>query len=185
MCSVITYEAKCVGNGTKSRSQRGKLMRFTALTIALFLGSLRWTHAAPLSSDRAAIVDFAQKAAVRALDYNQGDRDSVMDAQEDFTPDGWREFMKWLNGWLDDKGAPLGSSHFSPTSDAVVKSEEDGVARLTIPGTLKQLSRNEHGGVIGATYRAVIEIKAGGNPVKILHLKATTCGGASTVASCE
>jgi hypothetical protein len=159
---------------------------FTALIVGLFLGSSRWVQASTLSaSDQAAIVDFAQKAAVRTLDYNQGDRDSLMDAQEDFTPDGWREFMKWLNGWLDDKGAPLGSSHFSPTSEPVVKSEDNGVVRLTIPGTLRQLSRNEGGGVIGATYRAVIEIQAGGHPAKILHLKATTCGGASTVQACE
>jgi hypothetical protein len=141
-----------------------------------------WVQAA---SDRTAIVDFAQKAAVRTLDYNQGDRNSLMDAQEDFTTEGWKEFMKWLNGWLDDKGAPLGSSKFSPTSEALVKDEDSGVLRLKIPGTLRQISRNEGGGVIGATYRAVIEIQAGGNPVKILHLKVTTCGGASTVQSCE
>jgi len=159
---------------------------YFTLIVGLFLSSSAWIQAASLSaSDKAAIVDFAQKAAVRTLDYNQGDRGSLMDAQEDFTPGGWQEFMKWLDGWIDNKGAPLGSSKFSPTSEAMVKGEENGVLRLKIPGTLKQLSRNEGGGVIGATYRAVIEIQAGGNPVKILHLKVTTCGGASTVQSCE
>ena len=161
--------------------------RWIILVISLmFASSSMWVRAASLSaSDQAAIVEFAQKAAVRTLDYNQGDRDSLMDAQNDFTPDGWQEFRKWLNGWLDNKGAPLGSSKFSPTGEPVVKSEENGVLRLQIPGTLKQQSRNQGGGVIGAEYRAVIEIQAGGKPIKILHLKVTTCGGASTVRSCE
>ena len=67
----------------------------------------------PAKTDQTAAIDFVQKAIPRALDYDQGNRQSLMDADEDFTPDGWREFMKWLAGFLDDKGAPTGSSLFT------------------------------------------------------------------------
>ena len=35
-------------------------------------------------------------------------------------PMGWREFMKWLAGFLDDKGAPTGSARFIATGATVV-----------------------------------------------------------------
>jgi hypothetical protein len=82
--------------------------------------------APPQTTTQAAILEFAQKAVVRALDYSQGDRQSLMDAQDDFTPDGWREFMKRMDGWLDPKGAPLGSSSFTQSGDAVVTLQENG-----------------------------------------------------------
>ena len=33
------------------------------------------------------------------------------------TPEGWREFMTWLAGYVDDKGCPTGSSVFTATGD--------------------------------------------------------------------
>ena len=151
------------------------------LIVALFMGGPRWVQGASVATaDQAAIVGFAQKAVARALTYEQGNRMSLMDAQDDFTPEGWREFMKWLDGFLDDKGAPTGSSLFTSTGDPVVKHQENGVTRLTIPGILKQES-----GISKTTYRVAIDAQVGGNPLKIQHLKTVTCGGASTVASCE
>ena len=156
------------------------------LTVALLLGSPGWIACVlAATTDQASALEFAQKAVVRVLDYDQGNRESLMDAQDDFTPEGWREFMKWLNGYLDEKGAPLGSSHFTPTGDPVVKRQENGVTALEIPGVLKQESKNARGGIFRTTYRATIEVQVGGNPLKIEHLKTTTCGGASTVASCR
>jgi hypothetical protein len=80
------------------------------LSIAL-AGITGFVHAAPLQTqEQAAIIQFVQTATVRALNYSQGDRQSLVDAQADFTADGWREFMKWMEAWLDSKGAPLSSS---------------------------------------------------------------------------
>ena len=159
---------------------------FVLLTVAVFLGGPGWAQSAPVAkTDQAAIVNFTQKAVARALDYDQGDRGSLMDAQDDFTPDGWREFMQWLQGYLDSKGAPTGSSLFTSTGDPIVKHQENGVARVTIPGILKQESKNTYGGISKTTYRVEIDAQVGGNPLKIQHLKTITCGGASIVASCE
>ena len=123
-----------------------------------------------------AVVDFAKAAIPRALNYEQGNRSSLIDAQDDFTPEGWQEFMTWLHEYVDDKGAPTGSSLFTSTSDAVVKSQEAGAIRLAIQGTLKQQSKNANGGLSTTTYRVTVDIEAGGNPLKIRHLKTTTCG---------
>jgi hypothetical protein len=122
---------------------------------------------APLQTkEQAAVIEFAQKAVVRALDYSQGDRQSLLEAQDDFTADGWREFMKRMEGWLDSKGAPLGSSSFIPSGDAVIKDQEKGLIHLTVPGTLKQ---GENKSV--TTYRVVVDVLVNRNPVKILHLE--------------
>ena len=158
---------------------------FVVLIVAVFLGGPRWMQTASVAkTDQAAIVDFTQKAVARALDYDQGNRGSLMDAQDDFTSDGWREFMQWLQGYLDSKGAPTGSSLFTSTGDPVVKHQENGVTRLTIPGILKQESKNTYGGISKTTYRVSIDVRVGGNPLKIQHLKAIICAGAST-KSCQ
>lgn len=132
-------------------------------------------EAAPTSAtEQGAVVDFARKAVVRALDYKQGDRESLIDAREDFTAGGWNEFMKRMDGWLDAKGAPLGSQSFTPTGDAVVTSQENGVIKLSIPGTLKQTQNKS-----SATYRVIVEVELSGNPIRIEHLEPTIRLGAS------
>ena len=93
--------------------------------------------------------------------------------------------MKKLNGWLDEKGAPKFSSNFSPSGNALDIHQEEGAVRLTIPGILKQESRNEFGGVSTTAYRVEIDIQLGGKPVKIERLEQRTCGGAKTKASCR
>jgi hypothetical protein len=136
-------------------------------------------------NDQAAVVRYAEGAGLRALNFVQGNRMSLVDAQDDFTAQGWSEFMKKLDGWLDDKGAPKFSSNFSPSGKALDIRQGEGVLRLTIPGILKQENRNEFGGVSSTTYRVEIDIQLGGQPVKIERLEQKTCGGAKTVASCR
>src|SRR3990167_9527539 len=76
------------------------------------------------AEDLAKISNFAQKAVVRALSYNQGDIESLNDdAQADFTSEGWDGFNKWLNGYLDTKGAPMGSSNFTPKDIKIISQD--------------------------------------------------------------
>ena len=152
---------------------------FVVVIVAIFLGgTVQTTHVA--KTDQAAVIDFTQKAVARALDYDQGNRESLMDAQDDFTPDGWREFMQWLEGYLDGNGAPTGTSLLTSTGDPVVKRQENGVTRLTIPGILKQESKNAGGGISKTTYRVTVDVQVGGNPFKIQHLKTIICVGVAT-----
>ncbi|MBZ5591119.1 MAG: hypothetical protein LAP39_02715 [Acidobacteriia bacterium] len=129
--------------------------------------------APPSPTDQDAIVALAQKAVVRALDYKQGDRESLMDAQDDFTEGGWSEFMKRMDGWLDDKGAPLSSESFTPTGDAVVKSRDNGIIRLSISGTLKQTQNQSR-----TTYQVRVDVQLSGDPIRIEHLEPKTGGSA-------
>ena len=62
-----------------------------------------------------------------------------MDAEDYFTPDGWREFMKWLAGFLDDKGAPTGSARFTATGATVVNRTRSPVALCSPAGMLSTL----------------------------------------------
>src|SRR6266581_3436102 len=98
-------------------------MRYSlvVLVVTFGLGNPRGVLAS--MTDQTAAIDFVQKAVPRALDYDQGNRQSLVDAEDYFTPDGWREFMKWLAGFLDDKGAPTGSARFTATGATVVKSK--------------------------------------------------------------
>ena len=112
-------------------------------------------------------VEFARKAAVRALNFSQGDVEGLKRARADFTPEEWNEFMKQLRGFIDEKGAPTFNSTFVPSGKAVVVSEQQGVLRIRIPGILTQT----HGGS-GTTYNhSEIDVKAGGKPLKIEHLE--------------
>jgi hypothetical protein len=59
------------------------------------------TPATPLQEkEQAAIVEFAKKAVEQALNYIQGDPHSLVDAQDAFTAEGWREFMKRMEGLI-------------------------------------------------------------------------------------
>ena len=91
------------------------MCRRLVLLLALFVGIPSLARSAPPSAkDEDAIVASVQKIVVRALDYKQGDRASLMDAKPYFTADGWKEFMKRMDGWLDAKGAPVGSQALHP-----------------------------------------------------------------------
>jgi hypothetical protein len=136
------------------------------------------TTAVP-TTDQAAIVGLVQKAVVRALNFDRGDLERLRGARDDFTPEGWREFMKRLDGWLDDKGAPTFSSSFVPSGEPRIVSQSDGVLHITILGTLKHSQNTST-----STYRVVVEVRAAGKPMKIEHLKQSMCGG-STATPCK
>jgi hypothetical protein len=150
-------------------------MRYSLIVLVVTFGLRNPTSPQSVlaATEQTAAIEFVQKAAPRALDYVQGNRESLMDAEEDFTPDGWREFMKWLAGFLDDKGAPTGSSLFTATGAAVVKSIGNDAIRLAIPGTLKQ---SAYGGLSRTTYQVTVDVEVNGNPLKIRHLQTRTCG---------
>ena len=69
------------------------------------------------------IVRYAETASLRALNFSQGDLASLVDAKNDFTASGWNEFMKGLDGWLNENGAPKFSSNFSPSGAAATSSK--------------------------------------------------------------
>jgi hypothetical protein len=137
----------------------------------------------PANSDQAAVVAFAGKAAVRALNFRQGDIGSLTRAHADFTPDGWKDFMKHMEGFLDEKGAPTFSSTFVPSGDVTFLGEKDRIVHFRIPGTLTQSNNFSK-----TTYRrAATEVYAlrdllihDGKSIKIQHLEQITCVGAST-----
>jgi hypothetical protein len=149
------------------------------LFVACFVSVPVFAQTAPPAKDRASTIDFAQQAALRAVNFREGDAEALTHARADFTPDGWTEFMKHMEGWLDQKGAPTFTSSFVPSGAAMVRGEEDGTIRIRIPGTLKQTQ-----GKSSTTYRAALDVQAGGQPVRIKHLEQIACVGASTTSPC-
>ena len=142
-------------------------MRYLTVLLIGLVSVPQLTQAALLQAkDQASIVEFVQKAVVRALDYSQGDRQSLIDAQDDFSADAWREFMARMEEWVDSKGTPLSSSSFTPSGAAVITGDENGLLHLTVPGVLKQ-SQNKS----TTTYQVEVDVSVGGNPLKIAHLK--------------
>jgi hypothetical protein len=132
--------------------------------------------------DEAAIVAAAQAAVVRAVNFREGDAQGWKRARIDFTPEGWADFVKHMQGFLDAKGAPTFNSSFVASHDAVVLDSDNGVVHFRIPGTLTQSSN-----VSKATYKAALEVFAlrdasttGGQSIKIKRLEQITCGGSST-----
>ncbi len=136
----------------------------------------------PAKADQMTVVRVAEKAAIAALNFRQGDAAGLARARADFTPEGWKEFMQHMQGFLDQQGAPTFTSTFVPSKGPTVLGEEQGVVHFRIPGKLTQSSN------LGRTiYRAAIEVYArrdllihGGRPIKIQRLEQITCGGAST-----
>ena len=152
--------------------------------FALFFTSvpLSAQSSSPERRDQYTIVAAAQDAAVRAVTFRQGDAEGWKRGRPDFTQEGWTEFVKHMQGWLDEKGAPRFSSSFVPSGNAVVIGNENGVVHFRIPGTL---THKQNGSI--TAYRAAIEVYAlrdllihGGEPIKIKHLEQITCAGAST-----
>jgi hypothetical protein len=146
------------------------------LLVVILAGvSLSAQSLAPAPADLSAVLAFAEKAGVRAVNFEMGDLASLNRARADFTSDGWKDFLKHMAGYLDDKGAPAFNSNFTPTGKARVVEEKDGIVHVKIPGTLKQGNK-----ISSTTYRAAIDVYAGGKPIKIERLEQITCGAAST-----
>jgi hypothetical protein len=138
-------------------------VHFATLFVALFVCSP--ILAQSTSSGTTAEVNVVKKAALRALNFKQGNLASLADARDDFTPAGWNEFLKRLDGFLDEKGAPTFTSSFVPSADAVMENE-NGVIRLRIPDTLIQRHDNS-----STTYKLEVNVEASTNPVKIERLE--------------
>jgi hypothetical protein len=57
-----------------------------------------------------------KKAAVGAVNFRQGNAANLTHARADFTPDGWKDFMKHMEGFLDnfypeDRSQQTASAH--------------------------------------------------------------------------
>jgi hypothetical protein len=156
-------------------------VHFVVLLGAVLVGApvLAQTTPVPTAADQAASVALVQKAVVRALNFDRGDGERLRGAREEFTPEGWRAFMKHLDGWLDEKGAPTFSSSFVPSGGHTIVSQSEGALHVTIPGTLKHRQDTS-----STTYRIVVEVQARGKPLKIESLKQSICGGA-TATPCQ
>ena len=158
-------------------------LQLIALFAVFFTGiPLLAQRSSPERRDESTIVAIAQDASVRAVNFRQGDAEGWKRARRDFTPEGWTEFVKHMQGWLDEKGAPTFSSNFVASRNAVVISNENGVVHFRIPGTLTQSQNGSR-----TAYRAAIEVYAfrdllihGGKAIKIKHLEQSTCAGTST-----
>jgi hypothetical protein len=120
------------------------------------------------TKEQAAVVDAAQKAALQAVNFSQGDAEALKSARRNFTPEGWDDFMKHMTGFVDQNGAPALSSNFEPSGNAIVIGHANGAIHFKVPGTLTQTQ----GKLSKTTYKnAAIDVKATGNPPKISHLE--------------
>lgn len=128
--------------------------------------------------DRATIIDFGEKAAIAAVNFKEGDTIGFTRARDNFTPDGWKDFVKHNEGYLDEKGAPTFTSSFVSSASPRIVGEQNGTVHFRIPGTLTQSNKLGR-----TTYRAALEVFAGGKPSKIYKLEQITCAGAS--AACQ
>ncbi len=130
-------------------------------------------------------VRFAQKAAVDALDFRQGEPASLVDAKPLFSAPGWAEFMTRLTGFVDPQGAPMFTSSFTPSGPAIAAKRVNASVTITVPGVLKHESRNAQGGTSVTSYRSEIDVRVSPSPFKIESLAQRTCGGAATKPSCR
>jgi hypothetical protein len=147
------------------------------LLSAIPLNAQSPTSAAPSTKDHAA-ADFAEKAAVRALTFREGDLASLTDAKDDFAPSAWSDFLKQFEGFLDANGAPQYTSEFAPSGPAAVVRNEDGAVHLRIPGKLTQSHMKSR-----TVYRVKVDVQVSGTPPKIFHLKPVIYVGTSTAAA--
>lgn len=154
---------------------RGNFKWIIVCVLLLALPVFAWnaSHSGP-----EAAIDFAQKAAVAAVNFRQGDQAGFSRSRADFTADGWKDFLRHNQGFLDQNGAPTFTSTFVPSAAARILGEQKATLHLRIPGTLTQ-SNN-----LGRTiYRAALDVVVGGTPAKIEKLEQITCAGAS--AACQ
>jgi hypothetical protein len=152
--------------------------------LRIRLLTLLWVLAGPVllsaqtpplaKTDQDAIVAFTEKAAVRALNFRQGELASLMQGRADFTSAGWTDFLQHMQGFLDEKGAPTFTSSFVPSGGAVIVAQENGIVHVRIPGTLKQTHDQS-----STAYRVKIQIQAGGKPARITRLEQTMCAGSA------
>jgi len=151
-------------------------MSMRRLTIVLFAIAVLSTPAfaqpaATPTAEPTAVADIVEKS-TRALNFREGDLDSLRNAESGFTAAGWAQFLKGLTGFIDDNGAPQFNSEFVKSGDAQVAARENGRLRVSLPGTLK----HSHG-KSSTTYQVMVAIEAGGQPTKIERLTWTAVIG--------
>jgi hypothetical protein len=123
-----------------------------------------------------AALSFARGVAVQALTFAQGDPQSLVRVRPQFTDDGWQQFLKGLQGWLDSSGTPTFGSTFVPTGSGRIVDERNDVVHVRIPGSLTQVQQQSR-----TTYRVTAaDVWVAGNPPKVERLTQTTCVGSPT-----
>ena len=156
----------------------------SAVVVVMFLSIASFGHSASYqAAERSSAVAAIQTAAVAALNFRQGDAAGLNRSRPDFTINGWKDFMKHMEGFLDGKGAPTFTSSFVAARQATILDEKDGAVHLRIPGSLTQTS-----GLAKTVYRrSALEVYAirdsGEGEFKIERLKQITCAGSS--AACD
>ena len=144
------------------------MRNFLILFFVLLADFPAMSQSPRLTKEQAAVVDAAQKAALQAVNFSQGDAEALKSARRNFTSEGWDDFMKHMTGFVDKNGAPAFNSNFEPSGNAVVIGQENGTIHFKVPGTLTQTK----GKLSKTTYRnAAIDVKATGTPPKINHLE--------------
>ena len=107
-------------------------MRTAAFILLLvMLASVRIT--AQATTEQAATVAAAEKAAIAAITFRQGDAAGFSRARADFTAAGWSGLMKRMQGFLDANGAPTFTSGFAASGLASLLRERDGVVHVASP----------------------------------------------------
>lgn len=125
----------------------------------------------------------AQRIAIAALNFHQGDAAEFNRARANFTDGGWAEFIKRMDGFLDAKGAPTFTSTFVVAREAKVLDEKGGAIHFRIPGTMTQANQ------LGKTtyHPFAIEVYAvrdsADKKIKIKRLEQITCVGAPTACN--
>src|SRR5215468_2026367 len=129
--------------------------------VAILLSSSAFAQNATRSgTEQAAIVRLGQQAAIAALNFQQGDAAGFTRSREDFTTDSWKNFVKSMEGFLDQKGAPTFTSSFVAAHHATVVDEKEGVLHIKIPGTIRSPT-------------------PGSRAIQIQRLEQITCDGTS------
>lgn len=143
------------------------------ISLLLFVSGYAWSKTV---SDQDSIIEYGTEVISKALNFIQGNRASLVDAQNFFSSKGWEVFMKKLNGWLDEKGAPKYTSSFKQGKRSPEILAVEGGFILTIYGDLKQQSHNEFGGVSMTTYSVAVSATISKKLLKIELLEQRTCG---------
>jgi len=126
-----------------------------------------------------------EKTSQMAINFNQGDMSSLIDAEDYFSPDGWNKFIDSLTGYLDENGSPNFSQSFNKSGKSLDVRRESGVLYFIMPGILEHVSENKYGGISKSTYLIEIEVRYNENSSKIVYVKNRTCGSPKNKKSCR
>ena len=134
MASVRTTFSACTALKIRASPLEKKYMAermYCGVVIALLTwlpGVWLFAGKAPAGDDET--LDFARRAAVQALTFQQGDRLALAAAHRLFTDEGWKLFLRSLEGSLDPSGVPTFSSSFVASRKATVLDEKDAVLHI-------------------------------------------------------